>query len=361
MSTLKVKTARALSGEPVSLGAEPCDELTELTGIRGRVCGNECEGCEFPAVYEDGKVTAILTAPAGEFDLEPVFGSPKTAVTVGDTSFGDRFDIMINGKPFTSYVHDGSLAKPYLGPVLTSFGESFTRLDFETKEHPHHRSVFFGVGDVTLDGGPEHVDFWNEPENCGIQRHTGIKDVISNNVYASFTACTQWCSHDGVPMADAECEYRFYAQGSDARYIDIALTFTASYGGVTFGKTKEAGPLGIRVADVLRAERGGYIGNSYGAAGERECWGRAANWCVYGGELSGHKIGIAVFDDKKNERYPTSWHVRDYGLFAANNLYFKGPVRIESGERLTYRYRLVFFEGTPETARLKDRFIVYVG
>ncbi len=355
MSTLKLKTARALDGEPVVIRSEPADGLV---GLRGKVCGNECEGCVFPAVYENGAVTAIVTAPAGEHELEVVTGESAPAVTLSKVGDG-RVDIAINGEPFTSYVTDPALAKPYLGPVMTSFGESYTRLDFETKEHPHHRSVFFGVGDVTLDGGPEHVDFWNEPANCGIQKSTGIKNTVSNNVCASFTAGTQWCSHDGVPMIDAECEYKFYAQNRSVRYIDLALTYTAAYGGVTFWKTKEAGPLGVRMADPLRAERGGYIANSYGARGEGECWGRAANWCVYGGELSGHKIGIAVFDDPRNERYPTSWHIRDYGLFAANNLYFKGPVRIESGETLTYRYRLVFFEGTPEAARIADRFIVY--
>lgn len=356
MDTVKFKTPRALDGEPVTIRSEP---IEGLIGLRGRVCGNECEGCLFPAVYSDGIITAIVTAPAGEFELEPVTGDAAAAVRFDGIGEGDRFDVKINGETFTSYVYDQTLAKPYLGPVMTSFGESYTRLDFETKEHPHHRSVFFGVGDVTLDGGAEHVDFWNEPENCGIQRHTGIKNVVENNVYAAFTAGTQWCSHDGAPMLDAECEYKFYAQNKDVRYIDLSLTYRASYGGVTFGKTKEAGPLGVRMADPLRAERGGYIANSYGARGEGECWGRAANWCVYGGELSGHKIGIAVFDDPKNERYPTTWHVRDYGLFAANNLYFRGGLRIERGETLTYKYRLAFFEGTPEAAGIAGRFIVF--
>ncbi len=355
MSTVKLKTSRALENEPVVIKSEPIEGISALIG---RVCGNECEGCTFPAAYENGAISAIVTAPAGEHELEVLTGEEKLTVTVTEAG-GGCLEIKIGGETFTSYVTDPALAKPYLGPVMTSFGESFTRLDFETKEHPHHRSIFFGVGDVSLDGGPEHVDFWNEPANCGIQKSTGIKNIVSNNVSASFTAGTQWCSHDGVPMIDAECEYRFYSQSRDVRYIDLCMTYTASYGGVTFGKTKEAGPLGVRMADPLRAERGGYIANSYGAKGESECWGRAANWCVYGGELLGRKVGIAVFDDPKNERYPTTWHIRDYGLFAANNLYFKGPLRIEAGEKLTYKYRVVLFEGTPETARIADRFIVY--
>ena len=356
MSTLKFKTSRALENEPVTIKSEP---IEGLTGLRGHICNPYCEGCVFPAAYADGVVTAIVTVPAGEYELEPVTDEAQPSVRFEGVGEGDRFEVKINGKTFTSYVYDPALAKPYLGPVMTSFGESFTRLDFETKEHPHHRSIFFGVGDVTLDGGAENVDFWNEPENCGIQRHTGIKNVVETPAFASFTAGTVWCSHDGAPMLDAECEYKFYPQPEGVRYIDLALTYRASYGVVIFGKTKEAGPLGVRMADPLRAERGGYIANSYGARGEGECWGRAANWCVYGGELSGNKVGVAVFDDPQNERYPTTWHIRDYGLFAANNLYFRGGLRIEAGETLTYKYRVVLFEGTAEDAKIGDRFIVY--
>jgi hypothetical protein len=29
-------------------------------------------------------------------------------------------------------------------------------------------------------------------------------------------------------------------------------------------------------------------------------------------------IGVAIFDHPKNHAHPTWWHVRDYGLFAAN-------------------------------------------
>ena len=34
--------------------------------------------------------------------------------------------------------------------------------------------------------------------------------------------------------------------------------------------------------------------------------------------------------------------MRDYGLFAANNLYFKGGLTIPEGGSLTYRFRILF-------------------
>ena len=34
--------------------------------------------------------------------------------------------------------------------------------------------------------------------------------------------------------------------------------------------------------------------------------------------LGGKTVGLAIFDHPSNPRHPTTWHVRDYGLFAAN-------------------------------------------
>ncbi len=362
---LKLSTPRYLEAEPTVFKYDGDPDVNAVS-LFGRL---------FPAEVANGKLTAVLSLPAGQYELTPVKAEPSaipapvlSLVPSGDGENG-KLEVLIDGKVFTSYVYTNELYKPYLGPVMTSFGESFTRLDFETKEHPHHRSVFFGVGDVSLDGREDigSVDFWNEPANCGIQVHKGIENVKVTPASASFTAKTLWTSHDGVPMIDTEYEYKFYAQPEGCRYVDLTLTYTAAYGEVKFGVTKEAGPLGVRMADPLRVDNGGYMRNSYGASGEKECWGKAANWCVYGGELDGHKVGVAVFDNESNERYPTTWHIRNYGLFAANNLYFRGGLTIPAGEKLTYRYRIVFFEGTDAPTRemrgrfvnIRDKFIGY--
>lgn len=360
--TVKFKAVRFLENEPVTVKLSETPDLEcNAVSVFGRL---------FPAQIEDGVLTVILSVPPGEYELNLTKSEKMKPIAIEEGE--DKLNVLIDGKFFTSYVYTDKLYKPYLGPVMTSFGESFTRLDFETKEHPHHRSVFFGVGDVTLegDGAPANVDFWNEPENCGIQRHVGIEKTVVGTAFSSFTAKTVWCSHEGTPMIDASTEYKFYNQSEGCRYVDVAITYKASYGKVDFGPTKEAGPLGVRMADPLRVDAGGYMENSYGAVGEKECWGKAANWCVYGGKLAGKDIGIAVFDNEKNERYPATWHIRNYGLFAANNLYFRGGLTIPAGEKLIYRYRLVFFEGsvrakapggrgTFDNVHVKERFISY--
>ncbi|MFR5072590.1 MAG: PmoA family protein [Bianqueaceae bacterium] len=225
-------------------------------------------------------------------------------------------------------------------------------MDLETTEHPHQRSVFIAVGDVN------GIDFWNEDrETVGEQRHQGFDQITSGPAWGGFTAKNIWYDHKkGNALLDEKRTFTFYNQPDRCRYVDVETTFTASYCDVQFGNTKEAGPLGIRINEEMRADRSGSFINAYGARNEAECWGRPAPWCDYTGMVGGQQYGIAVFDHEDNERYPTTWHIRDYGLFAANNLYFKGGLKIPRHYSLTYKFRICFHENTLDTA---DRFLVY--
>ena len=352
---LKFRAARRYVNEPVRI---ECPDLS--WDVKSAVI----DGRRFPAARLDigGKtyLCALVDAKAGD-----------NVMTVSDVLCGDCPEggiikdencaaVTIGGKPFTKYYFGSDLAKPYLGPVLSKDGISFTRLNFKEKEHPHQRSVFIAVGDVRLSGltpeGKEGVDFWNEPAERGVQAHKKLGTLYAMPSYMMISADNVWQNAEGVPMLDESRSFVFYPQDPSCRYIDVTVTFTAAYGDVKFGPTKEAGPLGVRVADGLRGDRGGLMTNSWGAKTEKECWGRPAVWCDYSGEISGHKLGVAVCDDERNERFPTTWHIRDYGLFAANNLYFRGGLDIPAGESLTYRWRLVFHEGGCDIA---SKYIIY--
>lgn len=301
-----------------------------------------------PVRLDDGEIEIITLSRGDTLDVKNASPASNGVDIVENET---HLDILIGGQKFTSYVYDPVYAKPYLGPVYLSNGSSITRLDLETKEHPHQRSIFVAVGDIN------GVDYWNEPPGHGIQRHQGFSDIIRRGAYASFTARNVWETSDGKPAADEERTFTFYNQPHECRYIDLEIKFRASYGDITFGATKEAGPLGIRVAESIRADKGGFMVNAYGAEDESECWGRSAQWCVYGGTVDGLECGISVFDNEENERYPTSWHIRNYGLFAANNLYFKGGLVIKAGDSLTYKYRICVFEGKQNIA---EKFINYI-
>ena len=89
-----------------------------------------------------------------------------------------------------------------------------------------------------------------------------------------------------------------------------------------------------------------------------------------GGYVDGKHIGIAIFDHPKNPSHPTWWHVRDYGLFAANPFgkhdFEKlkdhpnaGDITIPAGGELTLRYRIFFHEGDEQSARVAQHYADY--
>lgn len=245
-------------------------------------------------------------------------------------------DVFIDGRHFTTCVNDPAFKAPFMGPVFTSSGQSFTRPDLHHKEHAHQRSVFIGIGDINK------YDFWNERGMpLGLIRAQSINVDESEG---SVSVKSIWQGKRGKKFLDEERIYSFTKVSDKVTRVDISLKLTASYIDIKVGKTKEAGPLGIRVADDLQVKNGGSFVNSHGGLNEDECWGETAQWCNYSGTLGGKKVGIAAFDHPDNERYPTAWHIRDYGLMAANNLYFKGGYKLKKGESIFYRFSIVFWE-----------------
>lgn len=251
---------------------------------------------------------------------------------------GNDVDVYLDGRLFTTCVNSAEYKAPFMAPVLTKDGVSFTRPDLRHREHPHQRSVFVGIGDVN------GYDFWNEHgKPLGLIRVKSV-ETSGDGETVSVSVDSVWQGKRGKQFLDEERVYVFSKVSDKCVRVDISLKLTASFGNIKFGKTKEAGPLGIRVADEMRADRGGSFVNSEGGENEDGCWGKTARWCNYSGVVSGKKIGIAAFDHAGNERYPTAWHVRNYGLMALNNLYFKGGYKLKKGESVTYNFTVCFWE-----------------
>lgn len=345
-TTLEYTAPRTLREEPVLLRtAEVPADLTSVSA-NGKV---------FPASPAEGGILAVLTAEKGETLLLET-GCDDCGTCRADISEEtSTVSLTAGGNSFAAYVYDPVFPKPHLGPITDNSGNSFTRCDPMHKEHPHQRSLIIAIGDVN------GVDCWNEPENCGFVRNEKIYDVVSSSAYAAFTAQNRWTDHDGNPLMTETTRFTVYNQSEACRALDIRITFTADFGDVVFGATKEAGPLGIRLRDELRADiGGGTLSNSRGGIGEGECWSKEAEWCDYHGSVDGiGEMGVTVYDNPSNERYPTAWHIRAYGLFAANNLYFKGGYTLKAGESITYTYRILFRTAEMSAEEIAERYDLY--
>ena len=49
-------------------------------------------------------------------------------------------------------------------------------------------------------------------------------------------------------------------------------------------------------------------------------WGTRGKWTMLSGTVEGKPVTIAILDHPGNPGFPTYWHARGYGLFAANPL-----------------------------------------
>lgn len=152
------------------------------------------------------------------------------------------------------------------------------------------------------------------------------------------------------------------------RWIDFHAKVTATSDKVVFGDTKE-GSFGVRVAGSMRVELegGGRIVNSEGQT-DKAAWGQRAPWVDYSGPVDGETVGIAILNHPKSFRYPTYWHVRTYGLFAANPFGLHnflnsnkvdGSLTLAEGDSFEVFYRVILHAGDAEDANIAAEFKRY--
>ena len=294
-----------------------------------------------------------------------VHGLPAAKVTAQRSHEGAT--VKIDGLPFTEYILQSG-TRPILWPILGPTGKRLTR-DYplvketaETKDHVHHRSLWFGYGNVN------GIDFWTEELAGKTGRIVHRKFVkIESGKQAQIVTENDWLSPAGKKVCEDQRRLCFGTRG-DARWIDFDITLRASVGPVTFGDTKE-GALGLRVADALRvdSQQGGEIVNSLGQT-NTAAWGKRADWVDYHGPLDGETVGIAVFDHPSSFRHPTGWHVRTYGLLAANPFAQHGfagkgskaaPYTLPQGAEIVLRYRVFLHRGDDKQGKVAAAFADY--
>lgn len=277
----------------------------------------------------------------------------------------DSVEVSVGGSLFTRY-HFAGVPKPFYYPIIGPGGAPMTRnypmqeVAGESTDHPHQRSFWFAFGDVN------GTDFWTEGENAGRMVHRAFEALDNGPVAGRIGARNDWVAPDGKKVCEDLRDLCVY-NTRDGRLLDFAITITASNGPVQFGDTKE-GMFAFRVASSMELNRGaGRIVNSEGQT-DRAAWGQRASWCDYSGPVEGRTVGIAIFDHPDNLRHPSFWHVRDYGLFAANPFGLRaflgegtaeGGLRLEPGQSLTFRYRILLHAGAAEEANLAAVYAQY--
>jgi len=303
---------------------------------------------------------------------------PTDGVSVMSRPADHRVDISIDGQPFTSYIYPQSLEKPVLYPIRSAAGLVVTRgyplepRAGERADHPHHVGHWFNYGDVN------GYDFWgNSSETAAnLKPKTGVivqKAIVRATGGAKsgeLAISADWVIPDGTVLLHEQTRFIF-AGSPGTRSIDRTTTWTAADKAITFNDTKE-GAFGIRVARSLDSpvqQRDAFVGvdgkrgpakpddnvgvtgryiGSDGKTGD-DVWGTTGPWMGLTGDVDGKPVTIAIFNHPSSTNYPTYWHARGYGLFAANPIGRhaydpKQPERtltLQPGKSATFRFLIL--------------------
>jgi hypothetical protein len=332
-------------------------------------------------------VSLALFAAAG-LALPLLAANAPAGVDVKVDESARRVDVSIDGKPFTSYIWPDAVKKPVLYPIRDAKGTLVTRgwpLDprpGERVDHPHHVGLWLNYENVN------GIDFWNNSDaikpadapKMGTILHRRIVTAKSGTRGELVTE-SDWVLHDGTTLLHERTGYVFSGDAT-SRTIDRTTTLTALDKRVAFDDAKD-GMLGLRVArqlelpatkaevftdisgrktEVPKLDNTGITGNYTTSEGKQgnDAWGTRGRWCLLTGQIGGDTITIAILDHPSNPGYPTYWHARDYGLFAANPLgqkvFSNGKetlgFALDPKQSVTFRYRILIVDGglTPERA-----------
>jgi len=308
------------------------------------------------------------------------FAQKNEKVQVVKSSTQNKINVFIGNKLFTSFLYPDSLEKPVLYPVHASNGTIVTRgfpinaQPGDPTDHPHHLGIWFTYENVN------GLDFWNNSYAISkekkhlygwirtdkiLKTSEGIKGIISYHA--------NWTNQQKDVLLEETTRLQF--SGTEhLRIIDRTTVLTADTN-VNFTDAKD-GLYGMRLAHALqipsindqefkddkgnvtivkgvidKIANGNYI-TSEGKKGD-DAWSTRGRWCKVYGKMGNDSISIAIIDHPENPNYPTFWHARGYGLFAANPLgekiFTNGKssknLQLQKGESVTFRFRIVIDEG----------------
>jgi hypothetical protein len=304
------------------------------------------------------------------------FGQKNEPVKVIRSSTENKIDVMINNQPFTSFLYPDTLEKPVLYPVHAADGIVVTRgfplnpQPGDPTDHPHHLGIWFTYENVN------GLDFWNNsyaiPKDkkhlYGWIRTDRIINT-SGGKKGTIVYHANWTDQQKNVLLEETTELTFSGAGH-FRIIDRKTTLKADTL-VNFNDAKD-GMYGMRLAHALQIPdnkdkefkddkgnitivkgkkdaiaNGNYL-TSEGKTGD-DAWSTRGRWCKVFGKMENDSISLAIIDHPENPNYPTFWHARGYGLFAANPLgekiFTNGKssknLQLKKGESVTFRYRMV--------------------
>jgi hypothetical protein len=324
------------------------------------------------------KLLGTLTLAAG---IAANAFAQQMPVTVKRNEQQKKVEVMIGGEPFTTFLYPDTLEKPVLYPLIAADGAVVTRgfplnpKPGDPTDHPHHIGLWFNF--ENLNG----LDFWNNSyaipadrkNQYGWIRTEKTTEAKSGNI-GVLAYQANWTNQNKEVILTENTRFEF--SGSQNQRVIDRITTLKAVKEALFTDAKD-GMLGLRLAHELqmpntkdekftdskgivtvvkggtdKIPNGNYL-TSEGITGDA-AWSTRGTWCKVFGKMGNDSVSVAIIDHPQNPNYPTFWHARGYGLFAANPLgekiFTNGKsaknLKLQPGQSVTFKYRVVISNGT---------------
>jgi hypothetical protein len=314
----------------------------------------------------------------------------KEKVTLTKVNGENKIEIYIGHSLFTRFIYPDSLEKPVLFPIYDAGGTIVTRgfpmepRQGESTDHPHHIGLWLTYENVN------GLDFWNNSYAIPLEKKSQYGWIKTDSIL-ELTSGTKgilryharWVNQQNQALMEENTRYEFSGTDDQERIIDRITELKADTD-ILFADAKD-GMLGLRLTRELQIPSGqdrnftdgkgnsntikknSYSNGDYltseGKRGD-SVWSTRARWCKVFGKINDDSVSIIIFDHVDNPNYPTFWHARGYGLFAANPLgekiFTNGRtalnLKMKKNEKIIFRYRILIQNGrsTPTTGYLNQ-------
>ena len=279
--------------------------------------------------------------------------------------------VKIDGKLFTEYLTKAGQS-PAMWPIIGPTGKAMTRsYPFNRAEGQdgHQRPSASSIAVVHARQGErrrllEGKRNDDKGDNGPHIAHREFVEVDSDGETATIVTRNDWMNGD-KRICEDERTIVFGTRPNGDRWIDFTITIKATDGDVTFGDTKE-GTFACASPTRCASKPRRAAASSTAKAKRRSRLGHARQWVDYTGPVtvaaslrdrirscgpSEDVLGIAIMSHPKSFRPVPRWHVRTYGLFAANpfgqrdfpkpEAAKQGAYTIKKGDSITLRYRVL--------------------
>jgi Methane oxygenase PmoA len=298
-----------------------------------------------------------------------------------------QIDVYIGSALFTRFIYPDSLEKPVLFPINDAANVPVTRgfpkdpRPGDPTDHPHHLGLWLTYENVN------GLDFWNNSYAIPAEKKSLYGWIKTDRILEMSGGQTgkliyhaNWVNQQNDVLISETTHYEFSGRSME-RTID-RVTELKAVKDILFTDAKD-GFLGLRLAHELQIpsrQNSSYTDNkgnitvinkdsistgnymsSEGKFGD-SVWSTRAAWCKVFGKIGDDSVSITIFDHPGNIGYPTFWHARGYGLFAANPLgekiFTNGKselnYKLKKDAIIVFRYRILIQNGptTPSADKL---------